>query len=246
MLVPGLVAGATLGARRWGPAVGGWLTAFPLVAGPALFFLAMEQGEVFAARAALGALVGLIGVAAFGVAYGWAALRLGWAPSVLAGWAAFALVTVLSQAVRWTPLAALACTLLSFAVVVRLLPSERGRPAPVAPPAWDLPLRMAGALGVVLAVTSVAEGLGPALSGALAPFPIAISVVAVFTHAQQGAPAVVRLLRGFYPAMWGMGLFCLVVALALVPLGPGLGFLAALAVQTGVHGLVLWRMIRVG
>jgi hypothetical protein len=57
---------------------------------------------------------------------------------------------------------------------------------------------------------------------------------------------VIRFLRGFYPAMWGMGLFCFTVALLLVPLGPWLGFLAALAVQMIVHGLVLWRMIRVG
>jgi hypothetical protein len=244
VLVPGLVAGVTLGARRWGPAIGGWLTAFPLVAGPALFFLAVEQGDAFAARAALGALVGLIGVAAFGVAYAWTALRVGWALSVLVGWAAFLLVTVLSQAVRWTPLPAVACTLVAFAAVVPLLPSDRGGPPPPAPPAWDLPLRMAGALVVVLAVTSVAERLGPALSGALAPFPVAISVVAVFTHAQQGAPAVIRFLRGFYPAMWGMGLFCFVVALILVPLGPWLGFLTALALQMVVHGIVLWRMIR--
>src|SRR5688500_12818029 len=146
----------------------------------------MEQGDAFAAQAALGALVALIGVGAFGVAYGWTALRFGWAPSVLAGWGAFLLVTLLSQAVHWTPLLAIVCTLASFALTVRLLPPARGR------------------------------------------------------H----APAVVRMAHGFYPAMWGMGLFCCVVALVLVPLGPWLGFLAALAVQMVVHGLVLWRMIR--
>ena len=42
VLVPGLVAGVTLGARRWGPRIGGWLTAMALVAGPTLFFLAMD------------------------------------------------------------------------------------------------------------------------------------------------------------------------------------------------------------
>jgi hypothetical protein len=140
VLVPGLVAGVTLGARRWGPQIGGWLTALPLVAGPTLFFLALEQGDAFAARAALGTLVGLIGVAGFGVAYGWTALRFGWAVSVLAGWAAFVAVSLLAQAVAWTP----------------------------------------------------------------------------------------------------------AMALALVPLGPWLGFLLALAVQAAVHALVLRRMIRVG
>jgi hypothetical protein len=50
VLVPGLVAGVTLGARRWGPAIGGWLTALPLVAGPTLFFLAIEQSSTAGSR----------------------------------------------------------------------------------------------------------------------------------------------------------------------------------------------------
>lgn len=227
VLVPGLVAGVTLGARRWGPQIGGWLTALPVVAGPTLFFLAMEQGDAFAARAALSALVGLIGVSAFGVAYGWTALRFGWPLSVLAGWAAFVAVTVLAQAVAWTPATALVTTLAAFALTVRALPAERGEPGPAAPPVWDLPLRMAGTLGVVLSVTSAADRLGPGLSGALAPFPVALAVVAVFAHAQQGASQAIRLLRGFFPAMWGFALFCLVVALATVPLARSLARLSA-------------------
>ena len=246
VLVPGLVAGVTLGARRWGPRIGGWLTAMPLVAGPTLFFLAMEQGHEFAARAALSTLVGLIGVAAFGVVYGWTALRCGWGLSVLAGWGAFVVTAVLAQAVAWTPAAALLGTLVAFAIAARVLPAERGRSPTFTPPVWDLPLRMAGTLAVVLTVTSLAERLGPRLSGAFTPFPVALAVLLVFAHAQEGAPLAIRLLRGFLPAMWGFALFCLVVAVAMVPLGPGWAFLLALAVQMAVHGLVLWRMIRVG
>ena len=95
-------------------------------------------------------------------------------------------------------------------------------------------------------MTSVADRLGPELSGAFTPFPVALAVLLVFAHAQEGAPLAIRLLRGFLPAMWGFALFCLVVAVAMVPLGPGPAFLLALAVQMAVHGLVLWRMIRVG
>jgi hypothetical protein len=246
VLVPGLVAGVTLGARRWGPRIGGWLTALPLVAGPTLLFLALEQGHAFAARAALSTLVGLIGVCTFGVAYGWTSLRCGWALSLLAGWAAFVATTLLAQAVPWTPATALLATLAAFALGARVLPPERGHPAPLAPPAWDLPLRMAGTLAVVLTVTSLADRLGPGLSGAFTPFPVALAVLLVFAHAQDGAPLALRLLRSFFPAMWGFALFCLVVALAMVPLGPGPAFLLALAIQMAVHGLVLWRMIRVG
>ena len=41
----------------------------PVVAGPALFFIAVEQGDRFAGEAAGATLVALIGVAAFGLTY---------------------------------------------------------------------------------------------------------------------------------------------------------------------------------
>jgi hypothetical protein len=246
VLVPGLVAAVTLGARRWGPRIGGWLTALPLVAGPTLLFLALEQGHAFAARAALSTLVGLIGVSAFGVVYGWTSLRYGWALSLLASWVAFVVTTLLAQAVAWTPATALAGTLAAFALGARVLPAARRHPAPLTPPAWDLPLRMAGTLAVVLTVTSLADRLGPGLSGAFTPFPVALAVLLVFAHAQDGPALALGLLRSFFPSMWGFALFCLVVAVAMVPLGPGPAFLLALAIQMVVHGLVLWRMIRVG
>jgi hypothetical protein len=127
---------------------------------------------------------------------------------------------------------------------VLALPPAREHPAPPASPAWDLPLRMFGTLAVVLTVTHVADRLGPRWSGAFTPFPVALAVLLVFAHAQQGAPLVLGLLHGFFPAMWGFGLFCLVVALAMVPLGPWLAFLLALLAQLTVHALVLWRMMR--
>lgn len=242
--MPALVAGVTLGARRWGPRVGGWLTALPLVAGPTLFFLAMEQGDAFAGAAALSTLVGLIAVAAFGVAYGWVAVRHAWPVSLALGWAAFVVATVVLQTLRWSPSVALVATLTAFAIATRVLPAVREQPAPLASPAWDLPLRMLGTLAVVLTVTHVADRLGPRWSGAFTPFPVALAVLLVFAHAQQGAPLAIRLLHGFFPAMWGFGLFCLVVALAMVPLGPWLAFLLALVAQLVVHALVLWQMMR--
>lgn len=242
--MPALVAGVTLGARRWGPRVGGWLTALPLVAGPALLFLALEQGRTFAGAAALSTLVSLIAVAAFGVAYGWVALRHAWPASLAAGWTAFVVVTVLLQVIRWTPLAAIVAVFAAFFLAGRALPAARGRATSPALRAWDLPLRMLGALTVVLTVTHIADRLGPRWSGAFTPFPVALAVVLVFAHAQQGAPLALRLLHGFFPAMWGFGLFVLVVAVAIVPLGVPLAFVLALAAQAAVHALVLWRMVR--
>jgi hypothetical protein len=246
VLVPALVAGVTLGARRWGPRVGGWLTALPLVAGPTLLFLALEQGEAFAARAASGTLVGLIAVAAFGLAYGRLARGRPWAWSLVGGWAAFGATTAALQLVPWTPSLALLATLGAFALAGRLLPDPGRHLAPAPPPAWDLPLRMLGTLAVVLGVTSLADRLGPDLSGALTPFPVALGVVLVFAHAQQGAAPAIALLHGFLPGMWGFALFCLVLSLTMVALGAWAALLAALGAQGAVHGVVLWHLIRSG
>jgi drug/metabolite transporter (DMT)-like permease len=69
VLAPMLVALATLVARRWGPKAGGILMGFPLTTGPIFLFLALEQGTEFAEQAAVGALLGLVGLSAFAWIY---------------------------------------------------------------------------------------------------------------------------------------------------------------------------------
>jgi hypothetical protein len=53
LLVPALIVLITLVSRRWGPALAGWLTGFPIVAGPILLVISLEQGAAFASSAAL-------------------------------------------------------------------------------------------------------------------------------------------------------------------------------------------------
>jgi hypothetical protein len=91
---------------------------------------------------------------------------------------------------------------------------------------------------LVLGVTGLAVWLGPRLSGAITPFPIATTILLAFTHAQQGAPAAVGFLRAFLPAMWSFALFCFVLAVGVVGLGRDVGFLLALAVHLLVQGAV--------
>jgi len=238
-LVPLFIAGVTLGSRRWGPRIGGWLNAVPMVAGPVLLFLAIEQGAAFASRAALNTLAGLIGVATFSLAYGWAALRRPWWIALATGWAAFAVVTVVLHAVPWQPWSALVASVAAFGLARVALPRLHGAFRQAPPPAWDLPLRMAAAVVLVVTVTELAERLGPRLSGTLTPIPIASAILLGFTHAQQGATGAIAFLRSFLPAMWSFVLFCFVLTIALVPFGWLLGFAAALAVQGCAQALVL-------
>jgi len=238
ILVPGLIALVTLAGRRFGSRIGGWLNALPLVAGPVLFFLALEQGDAFVAQAAEATLAGLAAVAAFSVIYSWTSVARPWWVCVPVGWAAFAVLTVALQAVHWTAVSGLALALGTFGLARFLLPRLPDAPIPALAPAWDLPLRMAAAVVLVLLVTGLAAPLGPRLSGAITPFPIATTILLAFTHAQQGAPAAVGFLRAFLPAMWSFALFCFVLAWGVVGLGRDPAFLLALALSLGAQGLV--------
>jgi hypothetical protein len=54
--------GISLSSRRWGSLIAGLLAGMPLTSGPISVYLAIEQGQRFAAHAAMGALSGTASV----------------------------------------------------------------------------------------------------------------------------------------------------------------------------------------
>jgi hypothetical protein len=235
------VVSVSLAARRWGPKIAGLLTGLPIVSGPALFFFAVEQGDVFASEAARAVLVSLVGVELSGVAYAWVALRAPWWASLLASWSVFFASVLLVQRAGWTANVALVAACAGLLVAQLALP-RGGATATGTRPAWDLPLRVFASMLLVVSVTTLARRLGPTLSGALTPFPVAISILLAFSHAQQGSAGAISFLRGFMPGMWAFTAFCYVLCVGIVPLGTGLGFAVALACTLAIQGVVLWGM----
>jgi hypothetical protein len=240
VLVPMLIAAVTLATRRWGPRVGGFLTALPVVTGPTLCFYAIEQGQAFGARASTGTLLALNAVVAYGVTYARLSLRLPWPLTLVSAWLVFLASAALLYAVPQIPLLGLALVTASCFVGARLLPPSRGVSPPTAHPAWDLPLRMIAAVALVLILTSVAAWLGPSLSGLLTPFPLATAILAAFTHAQRGPGAVVAFFQGFIPALVTFAVFCFVLAIALPSLPLAAALVTALVAQLALQG-VLYR-----
>jgi hypothetical protein len=241
--VPLLVLSVTLAARRWGSRIGGLLTALPIVSGPALFFFAVEQGDAFAAEASRAVLVSLLAVAVSALVYAWAALRTPWWISLLASWAGFFVTVLCVQRVDWGAAGALAIALAGIVLAQVLLPrsgAHAARPRPM----WDLPLRVIASMTLVVSVTALAHRLGPTLSGALTPFPAAISILLGFSHAQQGSAAAISFLRGFMPGMWSFAAFCFVLSVTIVSLGTAGAFALALACALAIQGAVLWGMQR--
>lgn len=214
-LAPLLVIVATLAARRWGDAVGGALVTVPIVAGPILLILGLEQGSDFIRRAAAAALLGVVAVVVYCVT-AVRLLRFGWAPAIVAGWAGYALAVMVLARVEVAAWAALGAALVAVGAAWVSTPWVSvggGEASRAVPPRWDLPARAAATALLVVALTSAASSLGPSVSGLLTPFPVATSVVVAFTCAQAGPEAAQVVLKGYLRGLPFFALFFVVVAL---------------------------------
>jgi hypothetical protein len=239
-LAPSFVVGASLAARRFGSHVGGLVGGLPVVAGPILLVYALAHGRTFAAGAAAGTLLGLVSLICFVVVYGRLAGRLAWGASMLAGWLAFALATVVFNVLSPSLGVALGLVALALAAGLAALPRPAWNALEHAPPpGWDLPLRAACALALVLALTAFSGWLGPQLSGLLAPFPVITTVLATFTHAQRGTQELARLLRGLVSGFGAFALFCFSLDLALRRVDTPAAFALATGLALLTQALVL-------
>jgi hypothetical protein len=213
LLAPLLVVASSLAGRRWGPRLAGILVVLPIVAGPILLILYLDHDSEFAANAARAATLGIVPLAAFALIFAYLSTRHGWLVILLTSW-----VTVLVADLALSRIAvpagiALLLALLALHGSGALLRRMHSPPPPAAAtPWWDLPARAIATAVLVVLLTGFAAFLGPALTGALAPFPIALSVVCAFAVAQSGHAGVLALLRGIVPGLDGFALFCFLVA----------------------------------
>lgn len=241
-LVPFLIYIVTLAGRRWGPGVAGWLSAFPIVAGPILLTIALEHGAGFAATAAEGTLLAVVAILVFSIAYAWASGRFGVPGSMIAALLAYALAVAALQAMHPPLVACFVFVWGALLLAPRLFPAVQ--PAASHSPAGssDLPWRMLAAAALVLSVTFAASSIGARLSGFFAMFPVMSSVLVGFSHARIGRSFAVALLRGMVFGYYAFSVFCLVVALLLregsIALAYGLAFACALAVQIVVKQMM--------
>jgi hypothetical protein len=216
LLAPLLVVASSLAGRRWGPRVAGILVVLPVVAGPILLILYLDQGRHFAAHAARAATLGIAPLAIFALIFGYLSRRHGWMLTLAVSWIAVLLADLALAQVDVPAGLALVIAVLALHGANALL-RRLGEPTPPAlpPPWWDLPARAIATAVLVLLVTGLATSFGPALTGMLTPFPIALSVVCAFTAAQTGHAGVLALLRGVLPGLDGFALFCFLVAVTI-------------------------------
>ncbi|MCD2515910.1 hypothetical protein LQ564_06215 [Massilia sp. G4R7] len=241
LLVPALIALVTLAGRRWGPLVAGWLSAFPIVAGPILLVLALEQGAAFAAVAAADTLMAVLAILVFSVAYARNARR-GMPRAMLAALLAYGLTVVVLQAVS-LPLGAGFVAVLAGLSVAPLLFGPAPQEEPVTgKPANDLPWRMLAGAVLAMSVTYAAASLGPRLSGLFAMFPVMSTVLVGFSHRASGAGFAVALLRGMIKGYVAFAVFCVTLSLLLRQQSIGMAFLLATGAALVVQLAMKWWM----
>ncbi len=242
---PALAAAATLAAQRWGPRVGGVVSAFPAIVGPVLLIAALGHGPAFAAHTADGTLLGLVALSAFVLGYGRAALRWRWPGSLAIGWlcAGISALAAGALAAGARPPAGLLVAAASLGLAYRALPAggppADGLEAAPVPLVHDLMTRMALTAALVFSLSAAAAALGPLAGGMLAALPVLASMLAVFTHRRHGGEAVAALLGGALAGMAGFVAFVEVVALLVVPAGIGAAFAAATAAAVLVQALTV-------
>ena len=148
------------------------------------------------------------------------------------------------QGVELGPAACLAIATASLTAAYLALPRTRSH-APAPPPLrYELPLRMAATAGLVAALSAAAAELGPHVGGILTALPVLASVLAVFTLAQHGAPALQDLLRGMVSGMAAFVVFCALVAVLVQPAGIVLAFGAAVIGAVAAQGAAAWSTAR--
>jgi hypothetical protein len=239
-LVPSLLALVSFVARWRGPAAAGGLAGFPIVAAPVLLFVSLENGPLFAAGAALGAVNAALANAAFCFGYALAATRHQWWQSLPIGLLTYTATGVILVRLDLPPYALLPLTLAGLWLLASRFPAGTASPVSAPQTTGDVVVRMVAGAALVLGVTLVAPWLGPRTSGLLSGFPILACVLAASSHHQQGARFAVTLLRGMIAGFVGM-VFCFAtLALTLPHLGISRGFVLACIVAGLAQAAALW------
>jgi hypothetical protein len=245
-LGPCIVAVATLSARRWGPRVGGFIAGLPLSTGPIYLFLLADQGVDFAEYAAVGVLLGLVGLAVFATTYAFAARWAGWLGAIAIAAPAFLLTSWFVSQFQLNALSAALVGCLALLVAAISIPTTYNGEVKRPVPRWDLALRMAITVALTLSVTGVAARLGPKFSGALGASPIIATVVVVFTHKQLGTLAATAILRSIVLSWFSLVGGFVVIGSMLRPYGVGAALICGLIATLVMAGAVPWvdRRIR--
>ena len=238
---PLFLAAATLAARRWGEAVGGFIIALPLVSGPISVVLAVEHGASFAVNAALGSLVGNAALAFFGYAYA-AVCPKGRLSAVVLGLAVFAAASWGLQSLHLTLWPLFLLTVLLLAAAGYFIPVPTSSAQKIKPPKYDLIWRMGFMVLMMLAVTGAAPLIGPEVSGIVSSFPMMALTMALFSQTGGGPGEAQKVMAGLVKGLVSCAVFYGVLSLMLTDGALWIGYTIASVVTILLQAVILYSL----
>jgi len=238
-LVPVMIALATVCGKRWGVSVAGFISGLPIVAGPILWFIYLENGSAFAQSAAVATLGGIIALSSFCFSYAWLCKRFYWPVSLVFSLSIYALLAFIlpSLALMLGVVASLVLIVLLLQIYVSPALDQQSLSAPAT--VAEIGMRMLLAAILVLLVTYFAAQVGATYSGVLAVFPVAGTTIAVFSHRNYSAQHAIGALRAMQYSLLSMWAFFVVVATSAGSLGFSMSFLWGIIAALGLQ-LPLW------
>lgn len=216
-------------AQLFGRRAAGVLAGLPTVTGPALLWLALENGASYAVEAAIGSVVGCALCALFAFVYERASRSSNALIAIVLATAASAVAAPLAGKLNTALLPAFGAALTIVLALYLAMPAgavESGRRG------FGLrgePFITASVAGVVSgAVALAAPEVGPFWAGVLASPPLIAGIIAIQQHTADGSPAAAAFLRGYVAGLVGRigfgGAFATLPLLMPVPLAAPLAF----------------------
>ena len=181
---------------------GGRFMGWPLVTGPIIFIIFLQEGAAFAAKTAHGALLGQISLIAFAWSYALVALRAPWYLSIATATVTFIGSVYLVSLIHiplWLTFILLVVVLF---LVNKFWPTYQPITTPLSSPRWELYLRIGLVIALVFALSEFSQTLGPSLTGGFSTYPVIATIMGTFNHKRFGANAAISLHHGLMQRLY--------------------------------------------
>lgn len=229
---------ASLAARRFGHAVGGTIAGLPMIAGPIMGFLLLQQTPAQVHDIAVATLVCLPATVLHLLSYAWSVARWHWRwPAALL--LANMVFVCAGAALLWRPapdVVVFALALFATLAGPHAMPRLKLVPGAVAIPRVELALRVAAAMAMALALIRGAAVMPAGASGLLLAIPITGNVLPCFTLPRHGSAATVALLAGFVRGLLGFASFFITLGFGLQRWPVGVAYALAWAAALAAVG----------
>ena len=193
---PLVVLSVTYLQRNFGDRFGGWLIGLPITTGPFILIISIQEGIAFGGHTTRGILLGQIALIAFCWSYAFAALRTPWYTAITVGTVTCLLVGFVVTQISVSIWVSTPALVVIWLIAMKFWPSSENSAQKIAPPRWELPVRVIVTLTLLFSLSALAPHVGAKVAGALSTYPVIASVLGSFNQRRFGPSATVATLRG--------------------------------------------------